>query len=198
MSVEDNLPQDGQVRVNLAMQVAGIAAQVSAALQSGDADRCEELAEKLTQAQVQLQQGAAPEGLVPFIEIMCGLLRGDDVSPLSERLSASYRAVYEQIVDEMQEPVGEGELTLGEVLSEVAHNVTALVKHGTGAQQSMMAQTLLKMQQESQRRPDLQELIVFLDAARALLLDEDPSPYASQLSGPFQAKWEEILYGLSE
>lgn len=198
MSVEDSLPQDGQVRVNLAMQVAGIAAQVSAALQSGDADRCEELAEKLTQARVQLQRGTAPEGLVPFIEIMCGLLRGEDVSPLSEGLSTSYRAVYEQIVDEMRESVGEGELTLGEVMSEVAYNVIALIKHGTGAQQSMMAQTLLKMQQESQRRPDLQELIVFLGAARALLLDEDPSPYASQLSGPFQVKWEEILNGLSE
>jgi hypothetical protein len=198
MTAEDDLPQDGQVRVNLAMQVAGIAAQVSAALQSGDTDRCDELVQRLTQARVQLQRGTAPEGLVPFIEVMCGLLRGDDVSARAEELGTSYRAVYDQVVDEVREPVGEGELTLGEVLAEVAYNVIALVRHGTGPQQSMMAQTLLKMQQESQRRPDLQELIVFLSAARALLLDEDPSPYASQLSGPFQAEWEEILNGLNE
>jgi hypothetical protein len=198
MTLEDNLPQDGQVRVNLAMQVAGIAAQVSSALQSGDTERCTELAQKLTLAQAQLEQGTTAEGLVSFIEVMCGLLRGDDVSALAQGLGTSYRAVYDQIIDEMQVPVDEGDLTLGEVLDEVAYNVCALVNHGTGAQRSMMAQTLQEMQQESRRRPDLQALIVFLEAARALLLGEDPSPHASQLSGPFQARWEEILDGLSE
>jgi hypothetical protein len=193
MTVEDNVPQDGQVSVNLAMLVAGIAAQVSSALRSADSDRCTELVQKLTLAQAQLEQGAAPESLVPFIEVVCGLLRGEDVSALAAGLSKSYRAVYDQIVEETQQREDEGELTLGEVLDEVVYNVGTLVQHGTMPQRLSMAQTLHKMQQESKRRPDLQELIVFLEAARALLLDEDPSPYTSQFSGPFQAKWEAIL-----
>jgi hypothetical protein len=57
----------------------------------------------------------------------------------------------------------------------------------------MMANTLLKMQRESAHRPDLKELIDFLEAARALLQDEDWAPHASRLSGPFQVRWEQIL-----
>ena len=91
MTVEYDVPQDGQVRVNLAIQVAGIAAQVSSALRSSDSDRCTELVRKLTLAQAQLEQGTAPEGLVPFIEVMCGLLRGDDGSASAAGLSMSYR-----------------------------------------------------------------------------------------------------------
>jgi hypothetical protein len=117
---------------------------------------------------------------------------------LAKQLSPSFLAVYEQIVDETITPADEGELTLREVLAEVSYNVVTLIKHGTGAQRTMMAHTLQKMQQESKRRPDLQALIVFLDAVRALLRDEDPSLYANQLAGPFQAKWEEILNELSE
>jgi len=198
MSMEEGLPQDGHVRVNLAVQVAGIAAQVSAALRSGDAERCAELTAKLGQAQDQMQRGAAPGGMVPFLNVMCGLLRGDDVSALAKTLPPSFYAVYQQIVDEAHEPADEGELTLREVLTEVSYNVVTLIKHGTGAQRSMMAHTLQKMQQESKRRPDLQGLIVFLDAVRALLRDEDPSVYAGQLHGPFQVKWEDILNELNE
>ncbi len=62
----------------------------------------------------------------------------------------------------------------------------------------MMANTLLKMQRESLRRPDLRTLIDFLDAARALLQDADWAPAAGRLSGPFQAKWEELLEALRE
>jgi hypothetical protein len=196
--MEDDLPQDGQVRVNLAVQVAGIAAQVSAALRSGDADRCGELVTKLSQARDQMQRGAAPGGMVPFLDAMCGLLRGDDVTALAKQLPPSFLAVYQQIVDETEMPADEGELTLREVLAEVSYNVVTLVKHGTAAQRNVMAHTLQKMQQESKRRPDLRALIVFLDAARALLRDEDPSLYANQLQGPFQAKWEDILNELNE
>ena len=145
-----------------------------------------------------MQRGAAPGGMVPFLDVMCGLLRGDDVSALAKTLLPSFYAVYDQIVDEVHEAADEGELTLREVLEEVSYNVTTLLKHGTAAQRTMMIHTLQKMQQESKRRPDLQALIVFLDAVRALLRDEDPSSHASQLHGPFQAKWEEILNALNE
>ena len=84
MSMENGLPQDGQVRVNLAVQVAGIAAQVSTALRSGDADMCGELEAKLGRARDQMQRGAAPGGMVPFLDVMCGLLRGDDV-PIDDK-----------------------------------------------------------------------------------------------------------------
>ena len=39
--MKNDLPKDGQVRVNVALQIAGIAAQVTAAMRSGDQDRCE-------------------------------------------------------------------------------------------------------------------------------------------------------------
>ena len=76
--------------------------------------------------------------------------------------------------------------------------VSVAIKQGTYAQRRMMANTLLKMQRESLRRPDLHALIDFLDAARALLQDEDWAPAAARLSGPFQAKWEELLEALRD
>ena len=73
---------DEQVRVNVAMQVAGIAAQVALALRSEDADKRTELEAKLARAQAQLEGGTAPEGLVPFIDAVRGLLRGEEASAL--------------------------------------------------------------------------------------------------------------------
>jgi hypothetical protein len=189
-------PGDEQVKVNVALQVAGIAAQVTAALRSENVDKRVELEAKLAQAQAQLEQGAAPKGLVPFVEAMRGLLRGEETLTLYADVPPSYYAVYSQVVDEIKLRQDEGELTLRQVLDEVAHNVVTVMVQGTYAQRRMMANTLLKMQRESVRRPDLVELIGFLDAARALLNDEDPAPFASRLSGPFQAKWEEILNAL--
>jgi len=62
----------------------------------------------------------------------------------------------------------------------------------------MMANTLLQMEHESAHRPDLVSLVHFLQAARALLQDEDWAEPASQLTGPFQARWEQILEALRQ
>ena len=184
---------DGEDRVNLAMQVANIAAQASTALRSGSLEQQEELADTLTRARERLAQNPTPEGLLPFMDVICGLLRGQDVAASATALPTPYRAVYDQLVDETEHDSEEGEMTLREVLDEVAYNVVVAMKGGTPAQRRMMANTLHRMQQESTRRPDLKSLIDLLDAARALLLDEDWAPHANKLRGPFQACWEEIL-----
>ena len=101
-------------------------------------------------------------------------------------------------MDETEHDDQEGELTLREVLDEVSYNVVAAMNAGTHAQRRMMANTLQRMQQESARRPDLKSLIDLLEAARALLLDEDWSPHANKLRGPFQAQWEEVLNAIRE
>ena len=195
----DNAPQE-HVRVNLAMQVAGIAAQVSAALETGNAEKQQELADKLFLAKEQLQQGQAPEGLVPFIEVMCAMLRGEDASDRADKLPVAFRAVFAQLVQERQkqdDPMV-GDLTVRQVLDQVAHNAVLVIKQGSYAQQRMMAKTLLRMQQESATRPDLEALVHFLEAVGTLLQDEDWAPAASQLQGPFQAKWEDMLNQLQD
>jgi hypothetical protein len=197
MTIEDPI-QGGQERVNLAMQVANIAAQASAAIRSGSLEKREELADTLLRARARLAQNPTPEGLLPFIDVVCGLLRRQEISGDATALPTPYRAVYDQLVDETQRDSDEGELTLGEVLEEVGYNVVAAMRQGTPAQRRMMANTLQRMQQESAHRPDLNALIDLLEAARALLLDEDWAPHASQLRGPFQVRWEEILNAIRE
>ncbi len=197
MTIE-NPTQDGEDRINLAMQVANIAAQASTALRSGSLEKREELADTLTRARERLTQNPTPEGLLPFIDVICGLLRGQDVTAGATALPTPYRAVYDQLVDETEHNDEEGEMTLREVLDEVSHNVVAAIKGGTPAQRRMMANTLQRMQQSSAHRPDLKSLIDLLEAARALLLDEDWAPHANQLRGPFQARWEEMLNAIRE
>jgi hypothetical protein len=196
MSESRNPPEDGQVRVNLALQVAGIAAQVTTALRSGDADKRAALERTLGQAQEQLRHGPTPEGLPLFIEVMRGLLRGEDVSDEAAELPESFVAVYRQVVDEVEHVPEEGPLTVGEVLDQVSQNVVGAMRQGSYAQRRMMANTLLRMQRESERRPDLAPLVHFLEAGRALLQDEDWAEPASQLTGPFEARWAQILEAL--
>lgn len=193
MTQDSSLPKDGQVKVNVAMQVAGIAARVTAAMRSPDASKRDELAAKLALAGAQLQETTAPPGLVSFIDAMCGLLGGEDTSALVAELPPAYRAVYEQVLDETQRADGEEEMTVREVLDEVARSVLLALERGSLAQRRTMADTLLRMQQESHKRPDLKALIDFLEAARALLQDEDPAPAVALLEGPFLAKWHEIM-----
>jgi hypothetical protein len=54
------------------------------------------------------------------------------------------------------------------------------------------------MQEESRTRPDLAALRDFLQAARLLLLEEDPTPAAERLQGPFLEQWEAILDAIRE
>lgn len=198
MTEENDLPKNGQVKVNLAMQVAGIAARVTSAIRSSSQEQCSELAAKLTLARDQLQASdTAPPGLVPFIDVMRGLLRGQDVEELADTLPASYRAVYDQVVDETQRG-HDGELTLREVLDEVTHNVIVVMKRGSPAQRAKMADTLFRMQRESSWRPDLQAFIDFLQAARTLLQEPDVPPAEPALQGRFLEKWNEILSALNE
>jgi hypothetical protein len=193
MSESGNPPENGQVRVNLALQVAGIAAQVTTALRSGDEDKRTALEHTLGQAQEELRRGPSPEGLPLFIEVMRGLLRGEDVADQAAELPESFGAVYEQVVDEVQHVHAEGPLTVRQVLDEVSHNVIVAMRQGSYAQRRMMANTLLRMERESERRPDLAPFVHFLEAARALLQDEDWAEPAGQLTGPFQARWTQIL-----
>jgi len=190
--------ENGQVRVNLALQVAGIAAQVTAALRSGDDVQRAKLERTLAEAQAQLDRGPSPEGLPLFIDVMRGLLRGEDVSADAQDLPESFRAVYHQVVDEMHHAQEEGPLTVRQVLDEVSHNVIVAMRQGSYGQRRMMANTLLQMERESAHRPDLATLVHFLQAARALLQDEDWAEPASQLTGPFQARWEQILEALRQ
>jgi hypothetical protein len=192
MTTDDTPSQSGRVRVNLAVQVAGIAARVTAAIRAGEQERLE-LEKKLATAQAQLEQGTSPEGLVGFIALARALLRGDEAEMTIDELPSSYRAVYEQMVDELKVEQDEDLLTVRQVLNEVSLNIAAAMHQGSYAQRRMMANTLLRMQQESRHRPDLAALIEFLEAGRALLQDEDWAPAASRLRGPFQAKWEELL-----
>jgi hypothetical protein len=196
MSETGDIPGNGQVRVNLALQVAGIAAQVTSALRSGDDAKRAKLESKLGQAQEQLRLGPTPGGLPLFIEVMRGLLRGEDVSDQATDLPESFGAVYQQVVDEVQHAQESGPLTVRQVLDEVSRNVIAAMRQGSYGQRRMMANTLLRMERESERRPDLVPLVHFLQAVRALLQDEDWAEPASQLTGPFQAHWEQMLEAL--
>jgi hypothetical protein len=198
MTEEGGTPQEGQVRVNLAMQVAGIAARVTAALRSEDAEAKEMLRKTLLKAQLELRAGPAPEGLMPFLDVMCALLAGEDVSAIVPSLPDAYRAVVEQMIGEIEHDQPEISLTLRDVLDEVTHNVIVAMQRGSYAQRRMMANTLLRMQRESESRPDLASLIAFLEAARALLQDEDWAEPASTLRGPFHVKWEELLEALRD
>jgi hypothetical protein len=191
-------PQSGQVEgqatVNLALQVANVAAQVSAAMRSDDEEKRDELETRLALAEARLlDRQATPEGLTDFLGVMRGLLTGEDVSALVDDLPVAYRAVYRQLAGEIEAGKDEGELTVGQVLDEVTHNVILALARGTFDQRRRMAETLLAMEQESGERPDLGGLRDLLHAARLLLQEEDPTPVAEGLTGPFKARWEEIL-----
>jgi hypothetical protein len=196
------LPDDeSQTKVNLALQVAQVAAQVSTALRGSDQDARDELDSRLAMAQERLEQQGAPAGLIPFLAVMRGLLRGEDVSELAEKLPVSYRAVYAQLVNETQ-PLDSGDggnsMTVREVLDEVARNVILAMTNGTLTHRLRMANTLLAMQQEAADRPDLVGLCDLLQAARILLQGDEPGPVADQLRGPFRDKWDEILAAVGE
>ena len=98
------LPADeSQAKLNLALQVAQVAAQVSTTLRAPDQGARDELEARLAMAEERLEQQGAPPGLIPFLAVMRGLLRGEDVSELAEALPTSYRAVYAQLVHETQD-----------------------------------------------------------------------------------------------
>ncbi len=193
--MEKQIPQDGQVRVNVALQVAGIAAQTTAALQSGQTERCAELERKLARVQSQLDPLNSPPGLVAFIDVVRGLLRGQNVSARAGGLPPSYRAVYEQMVDSISHTnqPDDGELTLRQVLDEVTHDVIVTMQYGTWTQRQEMAGVLFKMRQESANRLYLLDLTDFLEAAQALLEGQDPANAAARLRGTFRDKWAQIL-----
>jgi hypothetical protein len=184
---------EGTAKVNLALQVAQVAAQVSTVLRDQDEDARDELESRLAMAQERLEQQGAPAGLIPFLAVMRGLLRGEDVSELAAELPASYRAVYGQLVNETQSGDEGASMTVGEVLDEVARNVILALSGGTLTHRLRMADTLLAMQQEARDRPDLSGLCDLLLAARILLQGDDPGDVAAQLRGPFRNKWDEIL-----
>jgi hypothetical protein len=181
--------QDGRVRVNVALQVAGIAARVTAAMQSDSSDERDELESKLALAQSHLDPMDAPPGLVPFIDVMRGLLRGDDVAARAGGLPPSYRAVYEQVVDSIQAHEDEGELTVRQVMEQVVDNVIAVIRSGTFDQRQQMIDVLYKMQQEAEQRPHLSALGGFTQAARILLEGGDASAIVSELPAPYQEQW---------
>jgi hypothetical protein len=194
--------EESQAKVNLALQVAQVAAQVSTVLRTPDQEPRDELESRLAMAQELLEQQGAPTGLIPFLAVMRGLLRGEDVSDLADALPASYRAVYAQLMNEQAagdsaEDEG-GMMTVREVLDEVARNVVLAMSGGTLTQRLRMANTLLAMQQEAADRPDLSGLCDLLQAARILLQGDDPDVVADQLRGPFRAKWDEILAAVGE
>ena len=199
---------DPRSAVNLALQVAQVAAQVSTVLRNPEQTPREELESRLGMAQERLEQQGAPTGLIPFLAVMRGLLRGEDVSELADALPASYRAVYLQLQLELgnvstqvgPQPTGgeEGSMTVREVLDEVARNVVLAMSNGTLTQRLRMANTLLAMQQEAADRPDLVGLCDLLLAARILLQGDDPSEAAEALRGPFLDKWQEILATVGE
>ena len=185
--------QDGRVRVNVALQVAGIAAQVTLALQSDDRDRCDELESKLALAQSHLDPLDAPPGLVSFLDVMRGVLRGDDVSARAGGLLPSYCAVYEQVVDSVKAREDEGELTVRQVMNQVAQNVIAVMQSGTFDQRQQMIDVLFKMQQESEQRPHLSALADFTQAARILIEGGDVSTLVSRLPEPYREQWDHII-----
>lgn len=196
------LPDDeSQAKVNLALQVAQVAAQVATVLRSQDRDARRELVGRLEMAEERLELQGAPPGLIPFLAVMRGLLSGEDVSELAADLPASYQAVYAQLISETQ-PAGEGgedgSMTLRQVLDEVTRNVILAMSGGTLTQRLRMANTLLAMQQEAADRPDLSGLCDLLQATRILLQGDDPGPIAEQLSGPFLQRWQEILAAVDD
>ena len=193
--VTGDAPTDAESRakIDLALQVAHVAAQVSAAMRANNQDVRDDLQVQLALAAARLEEQGAPPGLIPFLRVMQGLLQGEDVSPLAGELPASSRAVYQQLVDELDVEEAEGTLTVREVLDEVTHNVIVAMVRGTHDQKRRMADTLLAMEQESRGRPDLAALRDLLQAARLLLLGEDPAPVADRLRGPFREHWEAIL-----
>ena len=197
-------PRGGQSTIDLALQVANVAALVSAARRSADESKCSELAARLAQAQVRLlEQERTPEGLILFLDVMQGLLNGDESGPcpalaLAADLPAAYRAVYEQLISEVQTQDDEGTLTVRQVMDEVSNNVILAMVRGNFDQRRRMADTLMVMEQESLVRPDLEGLRGLLQAARLLLQGADPTPIASQLQGPFKARWQEILEAIQE
>jgi hypothetical protein len=197
MSEQIDQPNEGW-QVNLAVQVAHIAAQVSTALAAADSAKKSELESKLTLARERLEQKGAPPGLIPFIDVMRGLLIGRDMSAEARNLPPAYYAVYEQLIDDQKQRGDEGSLTVGQVLDEVTQNVILALKRGTFDQRRHMADTLLIMAEESKRRPDLLGLVDFLTAARILLQGGDPLPVEAQLEGPFRDKWNQLLAGLRE
>jgi hypothetical protein len=186
-----------QFRVDLALQVANIAAQVSTAMRSKGGDKRDELESRLALAHERLQEKNPPPGLVLFIEVMRGLLRGENVAQQARGLPPSYLAVYEQLVGELTVEEDEGQLTVRQVIDEVTHNVIAALQHGSFHQRRQMANTLFIMEQESERRPDLVALRDFLTAARLLLEGGDPSVATASLRGPFLEKWQEIVDALT-
>ena len=197
MTEQIDPPQEGW-KADLAVQVAHIAAQVSVALHTTNPAKRNELENKLTLARERLEQQGSPPGLIPFIDVMRGLLGGRDMSAEAQHLPPAYHAVYEQLVDDLKRREDEGDLTVGQVLDEVSHNVTLALKRGTFDQRRHMADTLLIMAEESKRRPDLSGLVDFLTAARILLQGGDPLPVEAQLEGPFRDRWNQILAGLRE
>jgi hypothetical protein len=197
--------KESQAKVNLALQVAQIAAQVSGALRGPDQDPRDELEARLAMAQERLEQQGAPAGLIPFLAVMRGLLKGEDVDELAAELPVSYRAVYNQLAIEAQAAASgpdqadeSGAMTVGEVIDEVARNVVLAMSGGTLTQRLRMADTLLTMQQEAAGRPDLSGMCDLLLAARTLLQGDDPGEAAEALRGPFKAKWDEILAAVGE
>jgi hypothetical protein len=196
---EDAPAGGGQAAIDLALQVANVAALVSAAMRSADQEKRDELEARLALAQARLlEQKGTPEGLILFLAVMRGLLRGEDMSAQAGDLPAPYRAVYAQLMDEAEADGQEGTLTVREVLDEVTHNVILALVRGNFDQRRRMADTLLVMEQESRQRPDLAGLRHLLQAARLLLKGADPTPVASRLRGPFKARWEEILEAIQE
>lgn len=200
------LPEDeSQAKVNLALQVAQVAALVSTALRGQDQGARDELESRLAMAEERLEQQGAPAGLIPFLAVLRGLLRGEDVDELAAKLPVSYRAVYAQLVSETQRATLDASaspdapvMTVGEVLDEVARNVVLAMSHGTLTQRLRMANTLLAMQQEAADRPDLSSLCDLLLAARILLQGDDPTEAADQLRGSFRDKWDEIVAAVGE
>jgi hypothetical protein len=194
-----------QAKVNLALQVAQIAAQVSGALRGPDQEARDELEARLAMAQERLEQQGAPVGLIPFLAVMRGLLKGENVDKLAAKLPVSYRAVYNQLAVETQATAPgsdradeSGTMTVREVIDEVARNVVLAMSSGTLTQRLRMANTLLAMQQEAADRPDLSGLCDLLLAARILLQGDDPGEAADALRGPFKAKWDEIVAAVGE
>ena len=191
--MDNQVIQDGKVRVNVALQVAGIAAQVTAAIKSGSQERCQALESKLDQAQAQLDPQDSPPGLIAFIDIMRGMLLDQPVSARAGGLPPSYRAVYQQVVDSIQAERQEGDLTIRQVMDEVAENVVRAMQYGTPNQQQQMAEVLFRMEQESEERIYMEPLVGMLQAARILLEGGDPTEAVAELRGPFRAKWDEIM-----
>jgi hypothetical protein len=198
MTTEHPTPPEGSQALDLAVQVANIAAQVSVALRSPGSEKRNELEGRLALAQERLGEQGSPEGLIPFLEVMRQLLQGRDPSELVEELPRAYRAVYDQLIDEQTAEQDQGDLTVGEVIEEVSANLVRVMRHGTADQRRMMGNMLLQMAQDAESRPDLAVLIDFFTAARCLLQDRDPSPSADKLHGPFRAQWERVIAAIQE